>query len=149
MVFDFWLIHGRKYDCLALYQPHSIYCYWEGVNWRAVVAFICGVTPSLPGLINSVNSKVSVGVGIHPYQFGWILGFVGTTVVYCALTYAFPPKETFIERAVLPDEIYDTAEAIDGVPVGDDKGGSGSGEEGYVEGQGEKKGFRAWANSLL
>lgn len=150
MVFDFWLIHGRKYDALALYQPDSIYRYWEGVNWRAVVAFLVGVVPSLPGLINSVNSNINVGVGVHPYQFGWILGFVATSLVYCTLTYAFPPRETFIERAILPDEIYDNAELTEGVPVSEYQGGSGSGEEGvYTEAQPEKKGFRAWANSLL
>lgn len=153
MVFDFWLIHGRKYDALSLYQYDSIYHYWEGVNWRAVVAFLTGVTPSIPGLINSVNSNINVGVGVHPYQFGWILGFVGTSLVYCILMYLFPPRETFIERAVLPDEIYDSTETIEGVPASGeyDKGVSGTGEEGMFESQqaGEKKSFRAWANSLL
>jgi nucleobase:cation symporter-1, NCS1 family len=108
MLFDFWLIKGRKYDCLALYQPFGIYRYWHGVNWRAVIAFLCGAVPSLPGLINSVNSNIDAGVGIHPYQFGWLLGFFGTSIVYISLSYAFPAAETLIERAILPDEIYDS-----------------------------------------
>lgn len=66
MVFDFWYIHRMKYDTLALYQPHSIYRYWEGVNWRAIVAFIVGVAPSLPGFINSINTNIDVGIGVHP-----------------------------------------------------------------------------------
>jgi NCS1 family nucleobase:cation symporter-1 len=107
MMFDFWLIKGRKYDALALYHPDGIYRYsFPGVNWRAVVAFICGVTPSIPGLSNSVNSSIHVGVGVHPYQFGWLLGFFGTSFVYIVLSYAFPAKETLIERAILPDEVY-------------------------------------------
>ncbi|CEJ59788.1 Putative NCS1 allantoate transporter [Penicillium brasilianum] len=119
MLFDFWIVNRTRYDCLALYQPSNpIYRYvcavpfmsgksiW-GVNWRAVVSFLVGVVPSLPGLINTVNPKIHVGVGVHPYQFGWLLGFSATAGVYLALSWLFPAKETRIPRAVLPDEIYD------------------------------------------
>ncbi|EPS28393.1 hypothetical protein PDE_03339 [Penicillium oxalicum 114-2] len=118
MLFDFWVINRGRYDCLALYQPSNpIYRYagtlpilktpvW-GLNWRALVSFIVGVVPSLPGLINGVNAKIDVGVGVHPYQFGWLLGFVATAVVYLALSWLFPARETQVPRAVLPDEVYD------------------------------------------
>lgn len=112
MLWDYWVVKRRKYNVLALYQPWSIYGYRYGVNWRAIVAFLCGVAPNLPGLISSVNSRIGVGVGIHPYQFGWLLGFVGTSLVYVVLSYLFPVKEALIERAVLPDEIYDARDAV-------------------------------------
>jgi NCS1 nucleoside transporter family len=112
MAFDFWLIKKRKYDSLAMYQPGGIYRYSAGVNWRAVVAFVVGVVPSLPGLINSVNSSINVGVGIHPYQFGWLLGFFATTLVYVTLSYLFPVPEALIEHPVYPDEVYDTQAGI-------------------------------------
>lgn len=151
MVFDFWVIHQRKYNTLALYQPHSIYRYTGGVNWRAVTAFLVGVAPNLPGFINSINNKVHVGVGAHPYQFGWLLGFVGTAIVYLALSCAFPPKETMIERAVLPDEVYDQqGYDVEGVAV-DSSGGSGTEEGGLGLGHGqtERKGFKSWAERML
>lgn len=119
MLFDFWVVNRARYDCLALYQPlNPIYRYvcdvpflsgktiW-GVNWRALVSFIVGVVPSLLGLINAVNPKIDVGPGVHPYQFGWLLGFAATAFIYPALSWLFPAKETQIPRAVLPDEIYD------------------------------------------
>ncbi|OCK84456.1 NCS1 nucleoside transporter family, partial [Lepidopterella palustris CBS 459.81] len=140
MVFDFWYIHGRKYDTLALYRPSGIYHYWHGINWRAIAAFVVGVAPNLPGFINSINSNINVGVGVHPYQFGWLLGFTATSLVYVVLSKLFPPTGTFIERAVLPDEIYDAQGyegEIEGVSVG-------SGEE-----EGEKKGFMNWADRIL
>jgi cytosine/uracil/thiamine/allantoin permease len=144
MLFDFWVIHKRKYDCLALYQPHSIYRYTGGVNWRAVVAFLVGVAPNLPGLINSVNTDIDVGVGIHPYQFGWMLGFVATTIVYLGLSYAFPDKETFIERFIGPDEIYD-GQIVEGMDVGEAKG-----EDVEVQQSAEKRaGWKAWADKVL
>jgi nucleobase:cation symporter-1, NCS1 family len=134
MLFDFWVVHGRKYDTVALYNPYGIYRYTAGVNWRAIFAFLVGVAPSLPGFINGIDNSVDVGVGIHPYQFGWLLGFVGTALVYTSLSLLIPARETFIERAVRPDEIF----AQQG-PIEADSG-SGSGlEDGRVA---EKSGFR-------
>lgn len=123
MLFDFWIVNRRRYDTLALYQPSNPrYSYAftagkkiSGVNWRAMVAFIVGVVPNLPGLINSVNPGVDVGVGVHPFQFGWLLGFVATTLVYLFLSWVFPALETRIEHAVLPDEVYERGLGLDGV----------------------------------
>ena len=144
MVLDFWVIHKRKYDTLALFQPHGIYRYTAGFNWRAIVAFLVGVAPNMPGFINGVNHNIDVGVGVHPYQFGWLLGFVGTGIVYYALETIFPPTETMIEKAVLPDQIYDEQSGyVEGVSVE----GSGSGIE--EEGRGEKSGLWARAQRLL
>lgn len=111
MLFDFWVVHKRRYDTIALYDPRGIYRFnsWL-VNWRAVVAFIVGVAPSLPGFINGIDSRVDVGVGVHPYQIGWMIGFTGTAVVYTGLSLLLPAKETFIERAVRPDEVFAESE---------------------------------------
>ncbi|EAT81538.2 hypothetical protein SNOG_11039 [Parastagonospora nodorum SN15] len=85
LVWDFWVVHQRKYDTLALYQPGGIYRYTAGCNWRAIVAFVVGVVPNLPGFINSINPGIDVGVGSRPYTFGWLLGFVATSLVYVVL----------------------------------------------------------------
>lgn len=144
MVFDFWLIHRRKYDTLALYQPHGIYRYSRGWNWRAIVAFLVGVAPNMPGFINSINPNIEVGVGARPYYFGWFLGFAATSMVYIVLSmFIAPPKEALIERAVLPDEIYDQQGMVD---EGMSLGGSGSGEEGIT---GEKAGWKARLTKIL
>ena len=121
MLFDFFVLNRRKYNTLAMYQPHSIYRYYYGVNWRAIVAFVVGIAPNLPGFINSINSSIWVGLGSRPYDFGWMLGFVGTSVVYLALSYIWPPpKEVKIDRAVLPDEIYDArASVVNGIDAYD------------------------------
>ncbi|KAK5074062.1 hypothetical protein LTR64_006796 [Lithohypha guttulata] len=137
MLFDFWVVHKRRYDTLALYNPMGIYRYTYGVNWRAVVAFLVGVAPSLPGFINGINPNVNVGVGVHPYQFGWLLGFVATAFVYTVLSLVLPAKETFIERAIRPDEIF----AHQGEPVEHVVQGYGSDEE--------KKGFKHMVEKFL
>ena len=148
MACDFWIVHYRKYDCLALYQPNSIYRYWDGMNWRAILAFIVGVVPSLPGLINAVTPSISAGVGVHPYQFGWLLGFSSTAVLYVLFSKIFPAHETHVERAVLPDEIYEVNEqepeliGEKNLPLRDEDAREGSVEAG-------KGGFRSWASRIL
>ncbi|KZV80091.1 uracil transporter FurD [Exidia glandulosa HHB12029] len=142
MLFDFWVVHAQKYDTRSLYEPHGIYRYSNGVNWRAVIAFLVGVAPSLPGFINSINPSIDVGVGVHPYQFGWILGFVATSIVYLALAYIWVPKESMIERAVLPDEVYEAMEDRD--ETGDTKEPS-IGDDG----SGEQKKSKSWADRIL
>ena len=124
MVVDFWVVHRGKYDTLALYQYHGIYRYTKGWNWRAIAAFLVGIAPNMPGFINSINKNIHVGVGDRPYKFGWLLGFVSTAGVYAVLEMAVaPPRETFIERAVLPDEIYDMNGVVDeGVSLGSGEG---------------------------
>ena len=81
------------------------------VNWRAVVAFVVGVAPNLPGFINNVNPAIDPGIGKRPFTFAWLLGFVATTVVYMTLSWIWKPHETFIDRAVLPDEVYDAEDS--------------------------------------
>ncbi|KAL2829078.1 permease for cytosine/purines, uracil, thiamine, allantoin-domain-containing protein [Aspergillus pseudoustus] len=105
MVCDFWIIKRRKYDCVALYQPRGIYRYTRGYNVHALVAFVFGTTPSLPGLIHSVNSNVRIGAGVHPYEFGWLLGFFGSAVVYLGLDWLVPYREAKISAAVFADDI--------------------------------------------
>lgn len=134
MLFDFWVVHKRKYDTVALYNPNGIYRYSGGFNWRAIVAFICGVAPSLPGFINGINNNINVGVGVHPYQSGWMLGFVGTALVYTTLSLLLPAKETFIDSAVRPDEIFAQQRAV--------MVDSGSGSETEEAQLAEKVGFR-------
>jgi len=139
MLFDFWVIHKRRYDTLELYNPDGIYRYTYGVNWRAVVAFLVGVAPSLPGFVNGINHHIDVGSGIHPYQFGWLLGFVASALVYTALSLLLPARETFIARAVRPDEIF----AHQGEIVEDQREQV---EHGLPS---EKKGFRQKAERFL
>lgn len=132
MMWDFWVVNRRRYDTLALYQHNNPTYRYEfpipglsgktisGVNWRAVVSFIVGVAPNIPGLINAVNPNIDVGVGIHPFEFGWLLGFVATSIVYISLSWLFPARETQIPRPVLPDEIYDErSSVVEGLDVDD------------------------------
>ncbi|KAH8701630.1 putative uracil permease [Talaromyces proteolyticus] len=114
MLCDYWIVKRRKYNCMALYQPMSIYRYTGGFNCHALIAFVVGATPSLPGLMHSVNSRIEIGVGVHPYEFGWLLGFFGSTIVYLGLNHWFPYANANIPTAVLPDDTLDASVASEG-----------------------------------
>lgn len=158
LVWDFWWVHKMKYDVVALYHPEgyalpplprlpsvktlmniSIYRYTFGVNFRALLAFTIGVAPNLPGFINSINPSISVGVGSRPYTFAWLLGFAITSLIYVVLSMIWPPTESMIPRAILPDEVYEgeAGAVIEGKTVVDEEVGKGSGEESWKKEEGE------------
>jgi len=106
---DFWIVKKRKYDVVALfhpYGPYSKYWYTWGINWRAWLAFLFGIGFNMPGFINSINPNIDVGVWVHPYEFGWLLSSFAAAFVYILTSILFPPRRSFSERAVYPDEIY-------------------------------------------
>jgi NCS1 family nucleobase:cation symporter-1 len=45
-------------------DPSSVYFYWKGVNWRAPVAWACGVAPLFPGFLATV-STVTIPLGLQ------------------------------------------------------------------------------------
>ncbi|KAJ5804915.1 hypothetical protein N7474_010802 [Penicillium riverlandense] len=117
MLCDYWIVKHRRYDCVALYQPMGIYRYFHGFNCRALVAFVIGIAPSLPGLTHSVNSNIVIGVGVYPYNFGWLLGFAGSTLIFLGLNFWFPYAKAEIAMAVLPDDILEGNVLDEGIIV--------------------------------
>lgn len=71
MAFDFFIIKHGKLDIYELYKPHGIYRFAKGWNWRAYVALVVAVVPNLPGMINTIEPRVSLAIllvincGIH------------------------------------------------------------------------------------
>nr|XP_019007707.1 uncharacterized protein I206_07341 [Kwoniella pini CBS 10737]OCF46488.1 hypothetical protein I206_07341 [Kwoniella pini CBS 10737] len=93
MVFDYMFVRKRQVKLSNLYDcsPASIYYYYKGVNYRAAVAWVCGVAPCFPGFLASVSTvKVSLGA-THVYYLCWPLGFTISGVVFVVLSKIWPP----------------------------------------------------------
>jgi nucleobase:cation symporter-1, NCS1 family len=76
---DFWIVRkGRGYNVYNLYKPGGIYWYFAGINPRAMVAFIVGMTPLLPGLAFNINPQIGgISQGIlNFYTLAWFDGMV-------------------------------------------------------------------------
>lgn len=99
---DYWLVKKQHIDVPALYNPHGRYRYHaSGINWRAMVAFLCAVVPNLPGLAHSINANSVIGTGLtHLYTFDWLYGFVSSIVVYTATSLIFPAKNALVSSTV-------------------------------------------------
>ncbi|KAG8717858.1 hypothetical protein FRC08_006500 [Ceratobasidium sp. 394] len=105
MIVDYWFVHKGKIDVPALYNFDGRYRYTRGVNWRALLALVVSVPPNLPGLINSINPKISVGAGAqHLYSIAWLLGFSLAGVTYFAASKLFPPTETMLDEHISGDD---------------------------------------------
>lgn len=151
MASDFWLVKKQHIDVPALYDPHGRYSYWNGINWRAAIAFLTAVSPNLPGLgysiVASGNSSglapsVHISAGArHLYTFDWLFGFVTSIVLYTAFSYAFPAKGTHVSHTVYGNEeelegefVNDHGEPFRGdrhaqIHINDEKGWNGGVDE--------------------
>ncbi|KAF8072151.1 permease for cytosine/purines, uracil, thiamine, allantoin-domain-containing protein [Lyophyllum atratum] len=105
MVADYWLVHRGKVDVPAMYHPRGRYRYWKGTNWRAAVTLLCSVTPTLPGLIGTINTNIKVGNALHLFDVAWIYGFFSALTIYWSLSTLFPARETYLDSAVLADDL--------------------------------------------
>ena len=124
-----------------MYDPYGRYRYWNGIvcqsncrllgtrvhadlfnalqNWRAAVALLFSITPTLPGLINNINPKIFVGNASLLFNIAWLYGvymhtlliyrfladpalqFFSASAVYLVLSKVFPAHETFLAEAIL------------------------------------------------
>ncbi|KAF4812201.1 putative permease [Colletotrichum tropicale] len=103
MAADFWLVKKQRYDLPGLYDPHGRYRFDAGVNWRALVAFIVPVAPSLPGMALAISGypavKISDGAQ-HLYSFDWLFGFVVSIFLYTTLSWLVPARESLLPQTI-------------------------------------------------
>lgn len=115
---DYWAVKKQNIDVPALYDPDGRYSYWNGINWRALVAFLVSVCPNLPGLADSI--KRSTGDGNEPglnisqgiknlYTFDWLFGFVVSIFLYTALSWMYPAAESLVVTTIYGYEIGEGA----------------------------------------
>ncbi|KAF5667675.1 hypothetical protein FCIRC_9833 [Fusarium circinatum] len=95
-------------DDLFVGNRDSIYWYNFGVNWRAFVAWIVGVAPTMPGFIAAVNLNAKVSDGAkNLYQLNYLFGFIVSAAVYYGLHIAVPDKkfDAFIKDGTTAKEV--------------------------------------------
>ncbi|RDW60612.1 NCS1 nucleoside transporter family protein-3 [Coleophoma cylindrospora] len=102
---DYYVVHRRSYDIDEMYLPEGKYRYNKyGTNWRAVVAWLMGCVPLIPGFANSINTSMKVSEGaLNLYNLGYIFGFCASFVLYSGISILFPPRSTFTAQTK-PDD---------------------------------------------
>ncbi|KAL1693530.1 permease for cytosine/purines, uracil, thiamine, allantoin-domain-containing protein [Schizophyllum commune] len=138
MLADYHLLRGRQLKLSHLFLPAkaSDYWFWHGLNWRAPVAWVLGVFPSMPGFCADVTPETVVvsESWTRVYYLSWLLGCAISGSVHLSLSKIWPPPG--VGEADLVD-VYETYEA--GVYDGSGKdGGKGLDEEEVVGSPDEK-----------
>ncbi|KAF5017218.1 hypothetical protein F66182_10876 [Fusarium sp. NRRL 66182] len=109
---DYYILRCGKVSVPDMYNFHGIYRYSQkwATNWRAVIAFLIGCVPPLPGFIDNIvkagGNKTSVSVGGQRLFFiGYIYSFFAGGIFYYIFNYFFPAPETMVEFAITGEDI--------------------------------------------
>jgi NCS1 family nucleobase:cation symporter-1 len=85
LIIDYYFIRKTELDVDQLYRHDGVYSYGNGWNMAAVVAFVAGVLPNIPGFLNAAfpQSFPSVADGFKLiYTYAWFVGIAISALVY-------------------------------------------------------------------
>ena len=88
LIADYFVCRRRQLDVAGLYKTTGEYRFRGGFSMVALVSFVIGVLPSLPGflvnvgLVNTADVPAALG---HLYNYAWFIGFALAFAVYLTL----------------------------------------------------------------
>jgi nucleobase:cation symporter-1, NCS1 family len=85
LIIDYYFIRKTELAVEQLYRDDGIYTYRKGWNTAAIVAFVAGVLPNIPGFLNAAFPDAFPGVGSTfktLYTYAWFVGIAIAAVVY-------------------------------------------------------------------
>ncbi|QLL31876.1 hypothetical protein HG536_0C00430 [Torulaspora globosa] len=93
MICDNLVIRRRSYSVSQAFVLKGEYYYSKGFNWRALFAWIAGMTPGLPGIAWEVNNNYFHNQGIINFYYGdSFFSFLISFFLYWILCWLFPYK---------------------------------------------------------
>nr|WP_154379794.1 NCS1 family nucleobase:cation symporter-1 [Pseudoduganella rivuli] len=85
LIIDYYLVRKTELNVEQLYRNDGIYSYGSGWNVAAIVAFVVGVAPNIPGFLNAAFPASFPGVadGFKTiYTYAWFVGIAISALVY-------------------------------------------------------------------
>ncbi|KAJ9123186.1 hypothetical protein QFC22_001379 [Naganishia vaughanmartiniae] len=101
MLCDYYLVRKGNYRVTDLYTNSHKGWYWysKGCNLRAVVAYLCGIAPNMPGFVAAVSPSTKIpAAATHIYTLSWWVGIIVGGSVYYVLNRIWPEAGAFPER---------------------------------------------------
>jgi NCS1 family nucleobase:cation symporter-1 len=88
MIADYWLVRRTRLDVDDLYRADGRYAYRNGWNPAALVAFLAGVLPNLPGFLKTAAPATFAWIGpawAASYTYAWFIGLALALALYSVL----------------------------------------------------------------
>jgi NCS1 family nucleobase:cation symporter-1 len=82
MIADYFVLRRGILAVDDLYKRGGAYKYRRGVNWVAMIAFVLGVLPSLPGFVAAVGGGSTSSLFAGLYNWAWFVGFIVSAALY-------------------------------------------------------------------
>ena len=85
LIVDYYFIRRTELDVDQLYLENGKYSYSNGWNIAAVVAFVLGVAPNIPGFLNAAFPNTFSDVSVFfksTYTYAWFVGLALASVIY-------------------------------------------------------------------
>jgi len=85
LIVDYYMIRKTELDVPQLYRNDGIYSYRGGWNSAAIIAFLAGVLPNIPGFMNAAFPDAFPGVADFfktIYTYAWFVGVAISALVY-------------------------------------------------------------------
>ena len=89
LIADYWVLRRQRLILADLYREQGAYTYRNGVNPRAVAAFVIAILPVVPGFARAVATPG--GAVANPnlfdtlYSYAWFVTFALSFVAYLGL----------------------------------------------------------------
>jgi len=94
---DYYLIRKQKLNIEDLYKYEGEYTYSSGFNLKAIIAFVAGVLPNVPGFLLKIGMVESIpSVFETIYSLAWFVGLPLAGVIYYGLMMMPAHKETTV-----------------------------------------------------
>jgi NCS1 family nucleobase:cation symporter-1 len=114
---DYWIVKRRRVEIATLYVPGGRYHYRAGVNWRAMLAMLCSVGPTMPGLAKNISPSLDIGGAQYIADLIWYYGFIVSFLVYLAVSTIWPAEETLVEKFLLSEDIDLEVQVVEEFPA--------------------------------
>jgi len=88
LICDYFVVRRKELDVASLYRMSGEYRYTGGFSFAALVAFVLGALPSLPGFLVQVRAIEAAGIPVFftsLYHYAWFVGFAVAFIVYLIL----------------------------------------------------------------
>lgn len=103
ITFDYYYVRRGYLKLTHLYSvtapedasQRSMYMYNKiGLNWRALVAYLCGILPNITGFVGAVGADTVPIGATYVYRINFFMGFFCSGLVYATLCHFFPVEGT-------------------------------------------------------